>query len=177
MTLASMRENGVRPLSVTWELCHHDALMGVDAFRRCDAGSCVRPAHGLHLLLGRRCICVAEFRSAGRETLFWGISFQITDRKSNRHGVFLDEAKVGFKAENAAWRERQNGQDCRPNQCKNKKESTTKRTLLTLDKFVPLKAATCNALLSHQSRLLVSFAGTSSLSFQKINQRFARRSG
>jgi hypothetical protein len=28
---ANMRENGVRSLSVTWELCHHEALMNVDA--------------------------------------------------------------------------------------------------------------------------------------------------
>jgi hypothetical protein len=32
MTLANMRENGVRSLSVTCELCHHDAVMNVDAF-------------------------------------------------------------------------------------------------------------------------------------------------
>jgi hypothetical protein len=32
MTLANMRENGVLPLFVTCELCHHEALMNVDAF-------------------------------------------------------------------------------------------------------------------------------------------------
>jgi hypothetical protein len=32
MTLGNMRENGVRSLSVTCELCHHEALMNVDAF-------------------------------------------------------------------------------------------------------------------------------------------------
>jgi hypothetical protein len=32
MTLANMRENGVRSLSVTCELCHHEAVMNVDAF-------------------------------------------------------------------------------------------------------------------------------------------------
>jgi hypothetical protein len=32
MTLANMRENGVHSLSVTCELCHHEALMNVDAF-------------------------------------------------------------------------------------------------------------------------------------------------
>jgi hypothetical protein len=32
MTLANMRENGVRSLSVTCELCQHAALMNVDAF-------------------------------------------------------------------------------------------------------------------------------------------------
>jgi hypothetical protein len=31
MTLANMRENGVRSLSVTCELCHHEAVMNVDA--------------------------------------------------------------------------------------------------------------------------------------------------
>jgi hypothetical protein len=32
MTLANMRDNGVRSLSVTCELYHHEALMNVDAF-------------------------------------------------------------------------------------------------------------------------------------------------
>jgi hypothetical protein len=32
MTLANMRENGVRSLSVTCELCHHEAVMNVDVF-------------------------------------------------------------------------------------------------------------------------------------------------
>jgi hypothetical protein len=32
MTLANMRANGVRSLSVTCELCHHAALMNVDGF-------------------------------------------------------------------------------------------------------------------------------------------------
>ena len=32
MTLANMRQNGVRSLSVTCQLCHHEALMNVDAF-------------------------------------------------------------------------------------------------------------------------------------------------
>jgi hypothetical protein len=32
MTLANTRENGVRSLSVTCELCRHEALMNVDAF-------------------------------------------------------------------------------------------------------------------------------------------------
>jgi hypothetical protein len=32
MTLANIRENGVRSLSVTCELCHHEAVMNVDAF-------------------------------------------------------------------------------------------------------------------------------------------------
>jgi hypothetical protein len=32
MTLANMRANGASSLSVTCELCHHEALMNVDAF-------------------------------------------------------------------------------------------------------------------------------------------------
>jgi hypothetical protein len=32
MTLANMRENGVRSLSVTCEVCHHEAQMNADAF-------------------------------------------------------------------------------------------------------------------------------------------------
>jgi hypothetical protein len=32
MTLANMRANGVRSLSVTCEVCHHEAVMNVDAF-------------------------------------------------------------------------------------------------------------------------------------------------
>ena len=32
MTLANMRENGVRSLSVTCEVCHHEALLNVDKF-------------------------------------------------------------------------------------------------------------------------------------------------
>ena len=32
MTLANMREHGVRSLSVTCELCHHAATMNVDRF-------------------------------------------------------------------------------------------------------------------------------------------------
>jgi hypothetical protein len=107
MTLANMRENGMRSLSVICELCHHDTLMmDVDAFQRCDAGSCLRPAHGLHLLRDRRRIRVAEFWSTDRETWFWGISFQLTGRESCGHEVLLGEATVGFRAEYAAWRER-----------------------------------------------------------------------
>jgi hypothetical protein len=32
MSLGNMRENGVRSLSVTCELCHHAVVMNVDAF-------------------------------------------------------------------------------------------------------------------------------------------------
>ena len=54
----------------------------------------------------------------GNETWFWGSSFRITGRKSYGHVASLEAAKVGFRAEYAAWRERQNGQDCRRDQCK-----------------------------------------------------------
>jgi hypothetical protein len=37
MTLANMRENGVRSLAVTCQLCHHEALMNVDAFDEATA--------------------------------------------------------------------------------------------------------------------------------------------
>jgi hypothetical protein len=53
-----------------------------------------------------------------RETCFWGISFQLTGRKSYGRGKSLNEAKVGFTAECAAWGERQKGQDCRRDECK-----------------------------------------------------------
>jgi hypothetical protein len=32
MTLANMRANGVRSLSIRCELCHHEAVMNVDAY-------------------------------------------------------------------------------------------------------------------------------------------------
>jgi hypothetical protein len=32
MTLANMRANGARSLFVTCEVCHHEAVMNVDAF-------------------------------------------------------------------------------------------------------------------------------------------------
>jgi hypothetical protein len=32
MTLANMRESGVRSLAVTCHLCHHEALMNVDGY-------------------------------------------------------------------------------------------------------------------------------------------------
>jgi cytochrome c5 len=37
MTLANMRANGVRSLSVTCEVCHHEAVMNVDAFGEATA--------------------------------------------------------------------------------------------------------------------------------------------
>jgi hypothetical protein len=49
MTLANMRANGVRSLSVTCQLCHREALMNVDAF---DDATPV-PA------FGRRMVCTS----------------------------------------------------------------------------------------------------------------------
>jgi hypothetical protein len=99
MTLANMPDNGVRSLSVTCELCSRGHLLNVDAFRQCDAGSRLRPAHGLHDWRDRRRIRKAQSRPADRETCFWGISFQLTGHKSYGRGKSLNEAKVGFRAE------------------------------------------------------------------------------
>jgi hypothetical protein len=118
MTLANMRDNGVRSLSVTCDLCSRGALLNVDAFRQCDAGSRLRPAHGLHDWRDRRRIREAQSWSTDRETCFWGTSFQLTGRKGYGRGTSLNEAKVGFWAECAAWGEGQKGQDCRRDQCK-----------------------------------------------------------
>ena len=35
----------------------------------------------------------------GKETWFWGVSFQLTGRKSYGHAASLDEAKAAFRAE------------------------------------------------------------------------------
>jgi len=40
----------------------------------------------------------------GNETWFWGVSFQLTGRKSYGHPASLDEAKAAFKAEYEAWK-------------------------------------------------------------------------
>jgi hypothetical protein len=40
----------------------------------------------------------------GNETWFWGVSFQLTGRKSYGHAPSLDEAKTAFKTEYAAWK-------------------------------------------------------------------------
>jgi hypothetical protein len=37
------------------------------------------------------------------EVWFWGVSFQLTGRKSYGHAPTLDDAKAAFKAEYAAW--------------------------------------------------------------------------
>jgi hypothetical protein len=49
MTLGNMRETGVRSLSVTCQLCHHGALMNVDAF-----------SDAIHVsAFGRRMVCTS----------------------------------------------------------------------------------------------------------------------
>jgi hypothetical protein len=35
---------------------------------------------------------------------FWGVSFQLTGRKSYGHATSLDEAEAAFKAEYVAWK-------------------------------------------------------------------------
>jgi hypothetical protein len=37
---------------------------------------------------------------------FWGVSFQLTGRKSYGHAPTLDEAKAAFRAEYGAWQSR-----------------------------------------------------------------------
>jgi hypothetical protein len=39
----------------------------------------------------------------GRATWFWGVSFQVTGRKSYGHADSLEAAKAAFRAEYAAW--------------------------------------------------------------------------
>jgi hypothetical protein len=39
----------------------------------------------------------------GKETWFWGVSFQLTGRKSYGHAPSLDEAKAAFRAEYETW--------------------------------------------------------------------------
>jgi hypothetical protein len=40
----------------------------------------------------------------GKETWFWGVSFQLTNRKSYSHAPTLDDAKAAFRAEYERWR-------------------------------------------------------------------------
>jgi hypothetical protein len=40
----------------------------------------------------------------GNETWFWGVSFQLTGRKSCGHAPSLGEAKAAFRAEYAEWK-------------------------------------------------------------------------
>jgi hypothetical protein len=39
----------------------------------------------------------------GKEIWFWGVSFQLTGRKSYGHTTSLDEAKAAFRAEYEKW--------------------------------------------------------------------------
>ena len=41
-----------------------------------------------------------------QQTWFWGVSFQLTGRKSYGHAATLDEAKAAFRAEYQAWKSR-----------------------------------------------------------------------
>jgi hypothetical protein len=59
MTLANMREQGVRSLSVTCEFCHHAATMNVDAF----AGTVAVPAFGPRMVCTSCGIVGADVRS------------------------------------------------------------------------------------------------------------------
>jgi hypothetical protein len=40
------------------------------------------------------------------ETWFWGVSFQITRRKSYGYATSLEDAKTAFRAEYEAWKNR-----------------------------------------------------------------------
>jgi len=62
MTLADMRENGVRSLCVTCELCHHQAVMNVDAFDN----EVTVPAFGPRMVCTSCGIIGAHTRHAGR---------------------------------------------------------------------------------------------------------------
>ena len=42
--------------------------------------------------------------NAADEIWFWGVSFQLTGRKSYGHAASLDEAKAAFRAEYEAWK-------------------------------------------------------------------------
>jgi hypothetical protein len=39
----------------------------------------------------------------GQETWFWGVSFQVTKRKSYGYATSLEEAKAAFRAEYLTW--------------------------------------------------------------------------
>jgi hypothetical protein len=41
--------------------------------------------------------------NAGQEAWFWGVSFQLTGRKSYGRAESLEEAKAAFRAEYEAW--------------------------------------------------------------------------
>jgi hypothetical protein len=63
MTLANMRANGVRSLSVTCELCHHETVMNVDAF----ADTVPVPAFRSRMVCTRCGIVGADVRPNWRE--------------------------------------------------------------------------------------------------------------
>src|SRR5260370_20355331 len=64
--IAGAHYQGVRSLAVTCELCHHEAVMNVDAFGDAvPVPARLRPAHGLHLLRHHRRICPAELAGTG----------------------------------------------------------------------------------------------------------------
>jgi len=63
MTLANMRQNGVRSLIVTCAICRHAALLNVDAF----AGSVPVPAFGPRLICTRCGIIGADVRPNWKE--------------------------------------------------------------------------------------------------------------
>jgi hypothetical protein len=70
MTLANMRENDVRSLSVTCELCHHESVMNVDALD----GAIPVPAFGPRMVCASCGIVGADARPnwqerSGRESL------------------------------------------------------------------------------------------------------------
>ena len=60
MTLANMRAQGVRSLWVVCDLCHHDAVLNVDAFDDAVPVPSLRPPHGLHGLWHHRRIRPTE---------------------------------------------------------------------------------------------------------------------
>ena len=43
----------------------------------------------------------------GNEIWFWGVSFQLTGRKSYGHATSLEEAKAAFRAEYGRWQREQ----------------------------------------------------------------------
>jgi hypothetical protein len=49
--------------------------------------------------------------NAGQET-FWGVSFQLTGRKSYGRAESLEEAKAAFRAEHEAWKGTQKSGAC-----------------------------------------------------------------
>jgi hypothetical protein len=48
--------------------------------------------------------CVGRIFLDANHTWFWGVSFQLTGRKSYGHAATLDEAKAAFRNEYGTWR-------------------------------------------------------------------------